>query len=84
MVYDTKKLLGFWTSSMVRNSKYYETQCFGNWKETDPVSETLCFIVFKIVHDGQSPKLSNSECQLQFVKYSPVLNMQTTRHRIIA
>jgi hypothetical protein len=31
--------------------------------ETDPVSETLCFLVYRIPDDGQSPKKSsNSEC----------------------
>jgi hypothetical protein len=25
--------------------------------ETDPVSETLCFLVFRIPEDGQSPKI---------------------------
>jgi hypothetical protein len=25
------ELLGFWTLSIVRNSKYYKTQHFGNW-----------------------------------------------------
>jgi hypothetical protein len=30
MVYNTK-LLGFWTLSIVRNSKYKKAQRFGNW-----------------------------------------------------
>jgi hypothetical protein len=30
--------------------------------ETIPVSETMCFIVFRILDDGQSSTPSNSEC----------------------
>jgi hypothetical protein len=26
--------------------------------ETDPVSETLCSLIFRILDDGQSPKMS--------------------------
>jgi hypothetical protein len=26
------------------------------WTETDPVSETLCFLVYRIPDDGQSPE----------------------------
>jgi hypothetical protein len=29
--------------------------------ETDPVSETLCFLISRIPDDGHSPKTSNSE-----------------------
>jgi hypothetical protein len=41
------KLLGFWI--LLRT-------------ETDPVSETLCCLVFRILDNRQSPKTSNSEC----------------------
>jgi hypothetical protein len=51
------ELLGFRTLSIVRYSKNQKTQHFGNLtKETDPVSEILCSLVFRITSDGQSPK----------------------------
>jgi hypothetical protein len=33
-----------------------------HWPETDPVSETLCFLVFGIPDDGQVQKPSDSQC----------------------
>jgi hypothetical protein len=40
--------------------------------ETDPFSETLCFLAFRILYDTQSPKPSNSEIyiwQLNFIDF---------------
>jgi hypothetical protein len=100
------KVLGFWTLSIVRNSKYKKHNfycifsCFISWThpgvrrmysccyvtwvvqwlrlalsngpnrvcvspchlrtETDPVSETLCFLVFRIPDDRQVQKPSSS------------------------
>jgi hypothetical protein len=32
--------------------------------ETDPVSETLCFLVSRIQNDGKNKRTSNSECYI--------------------
>jgi hypothetical protein len=37
-------------------------------KEADPISETLCFPVFRIPDDGQSPKMQNC-CGIYMIKY---------------
>jgi hypothetical protein len=47
------ELLAFWTLFIVRNSTYKKTQ---RRTETDPVSEMLCFLVFRIPEDGESPE----------------------------
>jgi hypothetical protein len=56
--------LGFWTLTIVQNSKYKKTQHFGNWicfhpqvrTGTNPVSEMLRFLVLTIPDNGQSPE----------------------------
>jgi hypothetical protein len=61
MMYDIQELLGFWTLSIVRNSKLflrdpteYASFALHLRTETDPVSETLCFLVCRIPDDVKS------------------------------
>jgi hypothetical protein len=44
------ELLGFCPSSKFLNTRKH------NISQTDPVSETMCFLVFRIKGDGQSPE----------------------------
>jgi hypothetical protein len=38
----------------------------------DPVSETLLFLVFRILYDGQSLKISNSDYAVIVYKFTTV------------
>jgi hypothetical protein len=52
MVYNTQNYYVFGlcpSSGILENRKH-------NVSETDQVSETLCFLVFRITDDGQSPR----------------------------
>jgi hypothetical protein len=44
--------------------------------ETEPVSETLCSLAFRIWYDGQSPKTSNSEWSIHCILYVYALLFQ--------
>jgi hypothetical protein len=53
------EILDSLTLSIVQSSKYKKTQRFRTWISILPpssVSETLCFLVFRIPDNGQSPK----------------------------
>jgi hypothetical protein len=57
MVYDTQNycVSGLCLSSVILNTRKH------NVSETGSVSQTLCFLVFRIPDDGVSPETSNSE-----------------------
>jgi hypothetical protein len=63
--------LGFWTSSIVRCLTSPHLRM-----ETDPVSETLCSLLFRIPDNGQSKKSYNSSEPFRiylFFTYSPLV-----------
>jgi hypothetical protein len=76
-VHDTQNYWGFWTLTIIQNSKYWKSTTFqkldpfsfsGEGRETstllgllggmetDPVSKTLCLLVFRIPDDELSPE----------------------------
>jgi hypothetical protein len=51
------ELLGVWTLCIVRREhNVSETGSVSVFRFPDPISETLCFLVFRITDDGQSPE----------------------------
>jgi hypothetical protein len=56
MVYNTQNywLSGFCPLSGILNTRKHVLET-GSDEETDPVSEMLCFLVFRIPDDGQNP-----------------------------